>query len=84
MLDDESNLKKIRLNMKIFKKYRDVYNKKHNRTYCFYNDMFKINVERISKTTVIDVVSECDLDLIKVLSDALIRKTKKNVALRGC
>ena len=84
MLDNESNLKRIRLNMKIFERYRDVYDKKHDRTHCFYNDMFKISVEKISKTTMINVVSGCDLDFMKMLSDALVRKIKENVTLRGC
>ena len=84
MLDNENNLKKIRLNMKIFKRCRDVYDKKHNRTHCFYNDIFETNAERIPKTTITNVVSGCDLNLMKMLSDALIRKTKENVTLRDC
>ena len=46
--------------------------------------MFETSVERISKTIMINVISECDLNLIKVLFDALIRKIKKNVTLEGC
>ena len=84
MLDDGNSLKKIRFNMKIFKEYRDVYDKKHNRIHCFYNDMFEINVERILKTMMTDVVLGCDLNFIKVLFDILIRKTRENVTLRGC
>ena len=72
MLDDENSLKKIRFDMKIFEKYRDVYNKKHNQIHYFYNDMFETNVEKISKTTMINVVSECDLNSMKMLFDALI------------
>ena len=84
MLDDESSLKRIRFNIKIFKRYRDVYDKKHNRTHCFYDDMFETNIERILKTTITDVISECDLNPIKMLFNALIRKTKKNMIFRGC
>ena len=84
VLDGGSNLKKIRFDMKIFEKCRDVYNKKHNRIHYFYDDIFETNAERILKTTMADVVSECDLNFMKMLSDALIRKTKKNVTFRGC
>ena len=84
VLGDGSNLKKIRFDIKIFEKCRGVYNKKHNRTHCFYNDIFEINIERILKTTMTDVVSGCDLNFMKMLSDALIRKTKENMILRGC
>ena len=70
--------------MKIFKRYRDVYNKKHNQTHCFYNDIFEINIKKISKTTMINVISKCDLNFMKVLFDALIRKIKENMTLRGC
>ena len=84
MLDGGNNLKKIRLNMKIFKRYRDVYDKKHNRTHYFYNDMFETNIERISKTTITNIISKYDLNSMKVLSDALIRKTKENIIFKDC
>ena len=65
--------------MKIFEECRDVYDKKHNRTHYFYDDMFETNVERISKTTITNVISGCDLNLMKMLFNALIRKIKKNM-----
>ena len=72
MFDDEGSLKRIRFNMKIFKENKGIFDEKHNRTHRFYNNMFDINVERISKTIMINVISKSDLNLIKVLFDALI------------
>ena len=84
MFDNENNLKRIRLDMKIFKRSYDVFDKKHDRIYHLYDDMSEINVERISKTTMIDVISECNLNLMKILFDVLIWKVKKNVIFGGC
>ena len=72
MLDNGDNLKKIRFNMKIFKKNKNIFNEKHNRTHRLYNDIFDTNIERISKTTITNVISKSDLNLIKMLFDALI------------
>ena len=72
MLDDEDNLKKIHLNMKIFRGNKNIFDEKHNRTHRLYNDMFDTDIERISKTIIIDVISESGLNLMKVLFDALI------------
>ena len=72
MLDNEDNLKRIRFNMKIFKENRNIFDEKHNRTYRFYNNTFNINVERISKITMINVISKSDLNFMKMLFDVLI------------
>ena len=72
MLDDGGNLKKIRFNIKIFKRNKSIFDEKHNRIHRLYDDMFNINVERISKTTMTDVISESGLNFMKVLFDALI------------
>ena len=72
MFDGESSLRRIRFNIKIFKKSYDVFDKKHNRIYHFYNDIFETSAERISKTTMINVVSRCNLNFIKMLFDVLI------------
>ena len=84
MFDDGDNLKKIRLDIRVFKENRDIYDKKHNRNHRIYDNMSKSNVKRISKATMTNVISECDLNFMKMLFNALIRKTKKNVTLRGC
>ena len=72
MLDNGDSLKKIRFNMKFFEKNKCIFDEKHNRTHYFFNDIFDTNVERILKTTMINVISESGLNLIKVLFDALI------------
>ena len=72
MLDDEDSLKKIRLNIKIFKENRNIFDEKHDRTHRLHNNMFNINIKRILKTIMIDVISKSGLNLMKVLFDALI------------
>ena len=72
MLDSGGSLKKIRLNMKIFKRNKSIFDEKHNRTHYLYNNIFDTNVERISKIIMINVISESDLNFIKMLFDALI------------
>ena len=72
MLDSENNLKKIRLNMRIFKRNKNIFDEKHNRTHRLYNDMFDINVEKTSKTIMINVISKSGLNFMKMLFDALI------------
>ena len=84
MLGGEGSLKKIRFDMKVFKENWDIYNKKHNRNYRIYNDMFKSNVKRTSKAAIIDVISGCGLNLMKVLFDALIREIRENVTFKNC
>ena len=46
--------------------------------------MFEINVEKILKITIIDVISKCDLNLMKMLFNVLIRKVKENVTFERC
>ena len=84
MFNDESNLKRVRFNMKSFERNWDIYDEKHNRTHRSYDDMLETSVEKILKTTMIDVISESGLNFMKMLFDALIREIKKNVTFEGC
>ena len=72
MFDDGNSLKKIRFNMKIFEKNRDIFNEKHNRTHRLHNDIFESNIERILKTIMTDVILKSGLNFMKELFDALI------------
>ena len=46
--------------------------------------MFEPNAKRTPKTTMIDIISGCDLNFMKVLFDALIREIKANVTFGNC
>ena len=46
--------------------------------------MLETNIERISKTTITNVISGCDLNFIKILFDVLIQKVREDVALERC
>ena len=65
-------MRRIRFDIKIFEKNCDVFDKKHDRIHRFYDDIFETSVERISKMTMTNVVLKCNLNLMKMLFNALI------------
>ena len=83
IFDNGSSLRRIRFDIKIFEKNCDVFDKKHDRIHRFYDDIFETSVERISKMTMTNVVLKCNLNLMKMLFNALIWKVKKNVTFEG-
>ena len=59
--------------MRFSKKSEDISNKKYNRAYRLYSDIFKINIERIIKTKIINIILRSYLNFIKKLFNVLIR-----------
>ena len=59
--------------MKIFRKREDIFNEKYNRAYRLYNNIFEINIKRILKITIIDIILRSYLNSIEKLFNVLIR-----------
>ena len=59
--------------MRFFRKSKDISNKKYNRANRLYNNIFKINIKRITEKKIIDAILKDYLNSIKKLSNALIR-----------
>ena len=73
MYDCEDNLRRIYFNVKILKKSENISNEKYNRAYRLYNNIFKINIERITKTKIINIILRNRINFIKRLFNILIR-----------
>ena len=59
--------------MKLFRENKDISNKKYNRAYYLYNNIFKISIERVIETKIIDIILRDYLNFIKRLFNVLIR-----------
>ena len=73
MHDYEDSLREIYFNMKLLKKSEDISNKKYNRVYYLYNNIFEISIERVIETKIIDTILRDRLNSMKKLFDVLIR-----------
>ena len=58
--------------MRFLKKNKNISNEKYNRIYYFYNNKFKINIERIKKIKIINIILRSRLNFIKKLFNVLI------------
>ena len=59
--------------MKISRKSEDIFSEKYSRAYSLYNDIFEVNIKRITKITIIDTILKYRLNFIKKLFNVLIR-----------
>ena len=59
--------------MRFFRESESTSIEKYNRTYRLYNDIFKIDIERVIKTKIINIILRSRLNSIKRLFNALIR-----------
>ena len=68
----EDSLKEIYFNVRLFRKNKDISNKKYNRVYRLYNDIFEISVKRIIETKITNTILRDRLNFIKRLYNVLI------------
>ena len=59
--------------MKFLRENKSISNEKYNRIYYLYNNKLKINIERIIKIKIINIILRDYLNFIKKLFNALIR-----------
>ena len=73
MYNCEGNLREIYSNVRLFRESEDISNKKYNRAYRLYSDIFEISIERVIETKIIDTILRDYLNSIKRLSNVSIR-----------
>ena len=73
MYNYKDSLREIYFNVKLFKENKDISNKKYNRAYYLYNNIFEISIERVIETKIIDTILRDYLNSVKRLFNVLIR-----------